>query len=92
MNRYNRLIAISILCAGIFISGYFNNKLPVNAKNVRANDVIEQLANNPCETSLSDKEQQLYTLVMEYRKSKGLPDIPVSPSLSFFSKIYVRDL
>jgi len=92
MNGYNRLIAISILCSGIFIAGYISNQLPVNAKLIKSNDTIEQMNDNPCETSLSDKEQQLYTLVMEYRKSKGLPDIPVSPSLSFVAQTHVRDL
>jgi hypothetical protein len=50
------------------------------------------LSTNPCETVLSAKEQRLYRLLMEYRSSKGLPPIPLSPNLSFVAKTHVRDL
>ena len=42
--------------------------------------------------SLSSEEQQLYELVMEYRASKNLPAIPLSPSLTYVAQTHVRDL
>jgi len=47
---------------------------------------------NPCDTLVSGGEQRLYRLLMEYRRSKGLPPIPLSPSLSFVARAHVRDL
>lgn len=48
--------------------------------------------NSACSTTLSSDEQELYNIIMEYRKSLGLPSIPVSPSLSFVAQTHVRDL
>lgn len=41
---------------------------------------------------LSDEERKLYDLVMDYRAQKGLPAIPVSPSLTMVAQIHVKDL
>ncbi len=41
---------------------------------------------------LSDEESKLYKLLMEYRKEKGLPLIPVSKSLTIVAQTHVRDL
>lgn len=41
---------------------------------------------------LSSEEQKLYDLMMAYRKKKGLPEIPVSPSLTIVAQTHVRDL
>ncbi len=35
---------------------------------------------------------RLYRLIMEYRASQGLPEIPLSPSLTFVAQAHVRDL
>jgi hypothetical protein len=47
---------------------------------------------DPCGTVPSAGEQRLYRLLMEYRRAKGLPPIPLSPSLSFVARAHVRDL
>lgn len=44
------------------------------------------------ETCLSVEEQKLYTLIMEYRKSKNLPASPYSARLSQVAQAHVRDL
>jgi len=54
--------------------------------------VASDLPANPCETVPSTGEQRLYRLLMDYRNSKGLPAIPLSPNLSFVAKTHVRDL
>lgn len=46
----------------------------------------------PSEICLSGEEQKLYELIMEYRKSKGLPTIPFSAKLSQVAQSHVRDL
>lgn len=41
---------------------------------------------------LSDEEQLLYDMIMQYRKSKGLKPIPLSARLSQVAQIHARDL
>lgn len=41
---------------------------------------------------LTNAERELYELLMRSRKEKGLPEIPVSKSLSLVAKLHVRDL
>ncbi len=44
------------------------------------------------ELCLSTEEMKLYRLIMEYRKSKGLPSIPLSAKLSQVAKVHAHDL
>jgi uncharacterized protein YkwD len=44
------------------------------------------------QAKLTPAEAELYELIMEYRKAKGLPPIPVSKSLTYVAKVHVRDL
>ncbi len=46
----------------------------------------------PPDLCLTQEEYRLYTLINDYRTSKGLPVIPISKSLSYVAKIHVRDL
>lgn len=41
---------------------------------------------------LSTEERKLYDMIMEYRKAKGLPSIPLSKSLTFVAQTHVQDL
>jgi uncharacterized protein YkwD len=41
---------------------------------------------------LNDEERKLYNIVMQYRKEKGLPIIPLSTSLTYVAQTHVRDL
>lgn len=41
---------------------------------------------------LSTEERKLYDLMMEYRKSKGLPAIPLSAKLTQVAQVHARDL
>ena len=41
---------------------------------------------------ISEQEQQLYNLIMEYRAQKKLPSIPLSKSLTFVAQTHARDL
>ena len=41
---------------------------------------------------ISSDESELYNLVMKYRKSKGLPAIPLSKSLTVVAQIHAQDL
>ncbi|MFN8864160.1 MAG: CAP domain-containing protein [Flavobacteriales bacterium] len=40
----------------------------------------------------TSSEQELYAQLMEYRKKKGLPAIPLSPSLTTVAQMHARDL
>jgi uncharacterized protein YkwD len=42
--------------------------------------------------SLTTEEKKLYQLVMEYRKSLGLPNIPLSNNLNKVAQTHVQDL
>lgn len=46
----------------------------------------------PEEICVTDDEHKLYDLIMEYRKSKGLGTIPLSPALTKVAQIHVKDL
>jgi len=41
---------------------------------------------------ISQEEKKLYDLIMAYRKSKGLPSIPLSPKLTLVAQTHARDL
>ena len=41
---------------------------------------------------LSNQEQELYNLIMEYRAQKKLPPIPLSKSLTFVAQTHAKDL
>jgi uncharacterized protein YkwD len=43
-------------------------------------------------TCLSSEERKLYNLMMDYRKSKGLPSIPLSEKLTLVAHTHARDL
>ncbi len=42
--------------------------------------------------TLTDEERKLYDIIMDYRKQRGLPTIPVSPSLTIVAQTHVKDL
>lgn len=42
--------------------------------------------------ALSAEEKALYDALMDYRREKGLSDIPLSPSLTYVAQWHVRDL
>lgn len=56
--------------------------------------VIAGIQNTPVlpEVCLSSEERKLYDLIMEYRKTKGLPPISLSAKLSLVAQTHVRDL
>jgi hypothetical protein len=39
-----------------------------------------------------DQEEELYQLIMTYRRANGLPEIPRSPALTQVARLHVRDL
>ena len=41
---------------------------------------------------LSAPEQELYDIIMKYRKSRRLPTIPLSESLTYVAQVHARDL
>jgi len=41
---------------------------------------------------ISPEEKKLYDLIMEYRKSKRLPTIPLSAKLTLVAQVHARDL
>ena len=47
---------------------------------------------NVSEVCISKEELKLFKLITEYRKSKGLKEIPFSKSLTFDAQTHVRDL
>ncbi|WP_026999245.1 CAP domain-containing protein [Eisenibacter elegans] len=58
--------------------------------NTQSTNSVEQ--QQSASISLSAEEQELYRLVMEYRKSKGLPAIPLSKSMTFVAQTHAHDL
>ncbi len=85
-----RGIAVSLLCLGSFAClTLVDGSEPAEGQVAEA---ASSLPANPCDTVPSSSEQRLYRLIMEYRKSRGLPSIPLSPNLSYVAKTHVRDL
>lgn len=41
---------------------------------------------------ISSDEYKLYQLIMEYRKEKGLPEIPLSVSLCYVANVHAKDV
>lgn len=54
--------------------------------------IIPIQSTNRVEISLSNLERELYELIMQYRAEKGLPSIPISPSLTYVAQVHVRDM
>lgn len=46
----------------------------------------------PQDVCLSKEELKLYKLINQYRKSNGLPNIPLSKSLTYVAQTHVKDL
>ena len=44
------------------------------------------------EVQISAEELKLYNLLMEYRKQKNLPSIPLSKSLTYVAQLHCKDL
>ncbi len=72
-----RNLFIAIL---LFITAIFQ----INAQN--------KTQNNSQIVCLSSDENKLYELIMEYRASKGLAKIPLSPSLTFVAQTHCKDM
>lgn len=51
----------------------------------------KKLSNDPA-VCLNAEERKLYTLMMKYRKSKGLKSIPISAKLTQVAQTHARDL
>jgi hypothetical protein len=71
-------ISLFLLCASAFCVGF----VPFHGNKSIA---IHELC-------ISKEEKELYTLIMEYRKQRGLPEIPISTALSKVAQAHVRDL
>jgi len=41
---------------------------------------------------LTNEEQKLYNLLMDYRKEKGLPSVPISKSLTYVAQLHAKDV
>lgn len=59
--------------------------------------VLLQNSGDPIKTTdlsvcLTGEEQKLYEVMMAYRKSKGLPPIPISAKLTLVAQTHARDL
>ncbi len=73
-----------------------NDEIPegnVTNENIRIGDPLASiLRQKPEEMALSDEEQKLYDLIMEYRRRQGLPSIALSKSLTYVAKVHCIDL
>ena len=54
-------------------------------------DLESLLEAGPEAVELTSEEQQLYDMIMEYRREHGLPEIPLSRSLTFVAQLHARD-
>lgn len=53
---------------------------------------VTQAQNKTYTVCISKDEIKLYELIMQYRKEKGLPAIPLSRALTFVAKSHAKDL
>lgn len=54
--------------------------------------LIAMIAKTSDAQKLSASEQELYDIIMKYRKSRKLPTIPLSESLTYVAQVHARDL
>lgn len=54
-------------------------------------DLDSLLEAGPEAVELTTEEQQLYDMIMEYRREHGLPEVPLSRSLTFVAQLHARD-
>ena len=92
-----RLICVSVVMALIScgtIPFFAGGENPTAPRPVPAGGAsIEALVKaGPSKSEPSAEEKDLYRRIVEYRKSRGLPAIPLSTSLGFVAKLHVRDL
>lgn len=58
---------------------------------VAAESAAATAAPAPTRATATPEELRLYQMIMDYRASKGLPEIPLSPSLTRVAQIHVRE-
>lgn len=89
------LISLFILVSSVTLE---QRKKPVKKKTIlyETINVVSNYDVQPGDDGISQvltaDEQELYRLIMEYRKKKGLPAIPISKSLTTVAHIHVQDL
>jgi len=54
--------------------------------------ILSLFQNEVFAQQLNEEEKKLYSLLMDYRKEKGLPIIPLSQSLTFVAQTHAKDL
>jgi uncharacterized protein YkwD len=52
----------------------------------------EHTKNSPEKVCLSNLEQDLYDMIMNYREAEGLEKVPISESLTMVAQLHARDL
>lgn len=62
------------------------------AKSILTAFILNLLALSSFSQSLTEEEEKLYTLLMEYRQELDLPSIPLSKSLTYVAQTHVKDL
>lgn len=58
----------------------------------RSGESADESASADVETCLTEDEQQLLSLIRDYREENGLDQIPVSRSLTKVARVHMRDL
>jgi uncharacterized protein YkwD len=53
---------------------------------------VEPTSAEDQQVCLSAEEKKLYSIIMDYRKSKGLPKIPISAKLTKVAQVHANDL
>lgn len=87
------MLAVSLISCATYNEAPDAPSISQNTSSQQSNPLIASLtAAGPARAELSGTEQDLYNLLMQYRREHGLPPIPVSKSLSFVAKLHVRDL
>jgi uncharacterized protein YkwD len=65
--------------------------LVLQGSNIIQNRTETEIASKPV-VCLSAEEKKLYDIIMQYRKSKGLPAIPISAKLTQVAQVHAKDL
>ena len=108
MNKIKKIYFLIIFIATVIcLSGCAAPKKPVILKDpsriIYGKDtifVVSKIPENYLESKeiipnseiLSKQELELYHLIMDYRKTKGLPSIPLSKSLTVVAQTHAKDL
>jgi len=87
MKKYFIPLLFVLLSCGnhSFDNDFFSSSSEVSSSSLLSSSSVQPI-------NYEEEESKLYDLIMQYRAENGLPEIPVSKSLTYVAQLHVKDL